>query len=439
MGVQYEVNLGNVRSVISQQQSLSIQVGMVNMSVLQAQTMLRLTMSAAVRSSIDAKLKKIRQDLEDESQSVRQMNRTLQEVVNIYNSTEQQALDAQKDLSMEAEEPKSWLGQVVDWVKDNWPGSDNIIDALKKIQKFLKGVGEILDSDKTSILSKIFGVLSGFFEIANSDPRELFGNIAGYVSNSFSILEKMTDLLKKGLDEAGAAILGAKGKLFKVLGSVTGFIEDFAGAIEKWTSTTGDPVGNFAYGMEDFINGIGSLIGLATGPAGKILASSIAAAVAAGVRSMIIEGADGNLSAEDWSKIGVNASVSGLNTMVDESSFGLLSTENLLGKDDEEVAQDALTMASNMGNNAAAYIQKDPERLEQYNQADSWEQNRMIVEAIYQGNKEKNRTWQLDRGVEENGGLMGLIESRIPTMSSMESNFSAGGGGGGGGGSAGGR
>ena len=58
MGVQYEVNLGNVRSVISQQQSLSVQIGMVNVSVLQAQTMLRLTMSAAVRSSIDAKLKK---------------------------------------------------------------------------------------------------------------------------------------------------------------------------------------------------------------------------------------------------------------------------------------------------------------------------------------------------------------------------------------------
>ena len=103
MGVQYEVNLGNVRSVIGQQQSLSVQIGMVNMSVLQAQTMLRLTMSAAVRSNIDAKLKKIRQDLEDESQSARQMNRTLQEVVDIYNSTEQQAMDAQKDLSADGQ------------------------------------------------------------------------------------------------------------------------------------------------------------------------------------------------------------------------------------------------------------------------------------------------------------------------------------------------
>ena len=146
MGVQYEVNLGNVRSVISQQQSLSVQIGMVNVSVLQAQTMLRLTMSAAVRSSIDAKLKKIRQDLEDESQSARQMNRTLQEVVDIYNSTEQQAMDAQKDLSANEQSGSGlpqWLTDFANQIagvldKDN----NNVLEAFKFTASLLKNAGK---------------------------------------------------------------------------------------------------------------------------------------------------------------------------------------------------------------------------------------------------------------------------------------------------------
>ena len=265
MGVQYEVNLGNVRSVIGQQQSLSVQIGMVNMSVLQAQTMLRLTMSAAVRSNIDAKLKKIRQDLEDESQSARQMNRTLQEVVDIYNSTEQQAMDAQKDLSADGQSGSGlpqWLTDFANQIagfldKDN----NSVLEAFKFTASLLKNAGKAAGSDEASLTGKLFALFSSVSEIANSTPQELFGNVTGYVSDSFSILNKLSEILEDSSQSIGEKLgLSKFGAVTSVISSVTGLVEDIAGVVEKWNSTTGDVVDRFASTVEQIIECGGSVV-----------------------------------------------------------------------------------------------------------------------------------------------------------------------------------
>lgn len=478
MGAQYEVNLSNVQSVLAQQRPLSGRLGMANMSVLQAQTMLRLTMSPAVRSGIDTKLNKIRQDLEATSQSVRKMNNTLEEIVGIYKSTEQEAMNAQQNLSATGSgEPVSMLGQIWEWVKENIPGSESVIDTLKDIEKWLKGIGGATGSDEVSLVSKIFAVLSGAFEIANSTPQEIFGDVIGYVSDSFSLIEKLAGFFEDNVSNVLDKFQLTKiGNVTSVISSVTGFAEDLAGAFEKWFSTTGNPIENVASGIEKFIGSMGSFAESivdgaelkavvdaiksgsvnAVGEVKKVfktaqswltLGKTIADTIGSGVSTTLKLTADGQLSGQDIGEIGFTSAIHGLDTLISGVTFGLFSCETILGKDVDTVVSDVKSWASNLSSNAAAYITNNPERLQEYNEAGPFKQACMTIGAIFAGNTKENRVKDLSEGISPAGGVVGFMSaSRIPNMSPIYSSasgagggFSVGGGNGGGGGGAGAR
>lgn len=439
MGVQYEVNLGNVRSVIGQQQGLSVQIGMVNMSVLQAQTMLRLTMSAAVRGSIDAKLKKIRQDLEDESQSSRQMNRTLQEVVDIYNSTEQQAMDAQKDLSADGQSGSGlpqWLTDFANQIagfldKDN----NSVLDAFKFTASLLKNAGKAAESDEASLAGKLFALFSSVSEIVNSTPQELFGNVTGYVSDSFSILNKLSEILGDSSQNIGEKLgLSKFGAVTNVISSVTGLVEDIAGVVEKWNSTTGDVVDRFASTVEQIIECGGSVVDTiisgngmkavleavkkgsveAVGTAKKALKSAkswltlvdtVVSSVSSGAKATIELGADGRISGQDVGEILFTSGIHGLDALVSGVTFGLVSCETVFGKNAEECVDAVKSWASDISTNASAYIKNDPQRLKEYNEAGPLKQTAMIFGAVFAGNSEENRTVVPGHNVEATEGI----------------------------------
>lgn len=439
MGVQYEVNLGNVRSVISQQQSLSVQIGMINMSVLQAQTMLRLTMSAAVRGSIDAKLKKIRQDLEDESQSARQMNRTLQEVVDIYNSTEQQAMDAQKDLSADGQSGSGlpqWLTDFANQIA-GFLGKDNnsVLDAFKFTASLLKNAGKATGSDEASLAGKLFALFSSVSEIANSTPQELFGNVTGYVSDSFSILNKLSEIFGDSSQNIGEKLgLSKFGAVTSVISSVTGLVEDIAGVVEKWNSTTGDVVDRFASAVEQFIECGGSVVDTiisgngmkavleavkkgsveAVGTAKKALKSAkswltlvdtVVSSVSSGAKAVVELGADGRISGQDVGEILFTSGINGLDTLISGVTFGLVSCETVFGKNAEECVDAVKSWASDISTNASAYIKNDPQRLKEYNEASPLKQAAMIFGAVFAGNTEENRTVVPGHNVEATEGI----------------------------------
>lgn len=439
MGVQYEVNLGNVRSVIGQQQSLSVQIGMVNMSVLQAQTMLRLTMSAAVRSSIDAKLKKIRQDLEDESQSARQMNRTLQEVVDIYNSTEQQAMDAQKDLSANEQSGSGlpqWLTDFANQIagvldKDN----NSVLEAFKFTASLLKNAGKATGSDEASFAGKLFALFSSVSEIANSTPQELFGNVTGYVSDSFSILNKLSEILGDSSKNIGEKLgLSKFGAVTNVISSVTGLVEDIAGVVEKWNSTTGDVVDRFASTVEQIIECGGSVVDTiisgngmkavleavkkgsveAVGTAKKALKSArswmtlvdtVVSSVSSAAKTTIELGADGQISGQDVGEILFTTGINGLDALISGVTFGLVSCETVFGKNADECADAVKSWASDISTNAIDYIVNNAQRRQEFLAAGPLKQTAMIFGAVFAGNTEENRTVVPGHNVEATEGI----------------------------------
>lgn len=438
MGVQYEVNLGNVRSVIGQQQSLSVQIGMVNMSVLQAQTMLRLTMSAAVRSNIDAKLKKIRQDLEDESQSARQMNRTLQEVVDIYNSTEQQAMDAQKDLSADGQSGSGlpqWLTDFANQIagfldKDN----NSVLEAFKFTASLLKNAGKAAGSDEASLTGKLFALFSSVSEIANSTPQELFGNVTGYVSDSFSILNKLSEILEDSSQSIGEKLgLSKFGAVTSVISSVTGLVEDIAGVVEKWNSTTGDVVDRFASTIEQIIECGGSVVDTiisgngmkavleavkkgsveAAGTAKKALKSAkswltlvdtVVSSVSSGAKATIELGADGRISGQDVGEILFTSGINGLDALISGVTFGLVSCETVFGKNADECVDAVKSWATDISTNASNYIVNNSQRRQEFLAAGPLKQTAMIFGAVFAGNTEENRTVVPGHNVEATEG-----------------------------------
>ena len=449
MGVQYEVNLGNVRSVIGQQQSLSVQIGMVNMSVLQAQTMLRLTMSAAVRSNIDAKLKKIRQDLEDESQSARQMNRTLQEVVDIYNSTEQQAMDAQKDLSADGQSGSGlpqWLTDFANQIagfldKDN----NSVLEAFKFTASLLKNAGKAAGSDEASLTGKLFALFSSVSEIANSTPQQLFGNVTGYVSDSFSILNKLSEILEDSSQSIGEKLgLSKFGAVTSVISSVTGLVEDIAGVVEKWNSTTGDVVDRFASTVEQIIECGGSVVDTiisgngmkavleavkkgsveAAGTAKKALKSAkswltlvdtVVSSVSSAAKATIELGADGRISGQDVGEILFTSGINGLDALISGVTFGLVSCETVFGKNADECVDAVKSWATDISTNASDYIVNNSQRRQEFLAAGPLKQTAMIFGAVFAGNTEENRTVEPGHKVEATEGTRMKIGKALTT------------------------
>lgn len=457
MGVQYEVNLAGVRSVINQQQGLSTSIAAANLSILQAQTMLRITMSSIARGSIDFKLSRIRRQLEAESRSARKMNSSLLEIIGLYEAAERQAMDAQENLSSDQ-------ATLADWLSDFWHNAlgntentddnNSFVDFLKKVEEFLNKAGKLTDSDGLGLAGKFLGLLvTSFSDIANSTPQELFGNVSGYISDSFSFLDKISEMLKENTKTDSEKLgLTKFGLIAGVGGSIMGFVEDLSGVVEKWTSTTGDTIDRFASGTRQLIESMGSaadvgisingakqvLDAINSGNAAKIaaaknvvkstgswltLANTIASTIGSGAEATIQLGADGNLSGTDQGEILVTGSVNGLDTLISGVTHGIISCETAFGKDADAVVNDLKSWTSDIANNASSYIKQDPERLKEYNEAGPFKQSTMMIKAIFEGNTKENRTVVPGHNIEPGEGVLpkviDFITNKVPLMGAI--------------------
>lgn len=453
MGIQYEVNLSGVRSVISRQQGLSTKIAIANLSVLQDQTVLRMTMPSVALVGINSKLSEIRRQLEAESQSARKMNKALQEIVGLYETAERQAMDVQKELLSEQTDQSIWPEWICDFMNklsDKVNKEDStVLDALKLLANLLQQ--EKLTSDGAcGVTGKLLRLFSSFLELASSKPQEQFGNIAGFVSDTFGLLEKVF----KTMGEASKTIAGKLeltqfGAVTGTISSMVGLVENLSGVVEKWSSTTGDVVDRFASGTKQLISSFGSVVSAvvsgngmkqildaaktgsmaAVGQAQKVLKStkswiplisSAFSMVGSGVESLIQLGADGQITAQEAGEAVFTSCIHGLDTLASKFSHGLISFKTVFGKNVDEVVEDSRSWGTDFGTNAGFYIAQDPERLKAYNEAGLFKKTAMTMEALIKGNMEEYRTVVPGENVEPSEGIWmkALLEAieKVPLM-----------------------
>ena len=273
--------------------------------------------------------------------------------------------------------------------------------------------------------------------------------MTGYISDSFGLADKLADYLwDKSSSITEKFDLSKFGAVANVISSVTGFGKDLIRAIEKVSSTTGDPTENFADGIEKFVGSFGSLAESvvsgkelkavmdaiktsSTDAIGKVkdtfksaqswltLGNTILDTAGSGISTTMKLASDGRFSGKDMGEVGFTSAIHGLDTLISGATFGIISSETLFGKNVDKVVDDVKSWASNLSNNASSYILRDPNRLEEYNEAGPIKQAGMILWATIAGNTKENRVCELDQNIAPNSGFFGLFEekSSVPTMS----------------------
>lgn len=328
---------------------------------------------------IDRLLRSISNEIAEEERMLRAMESFLDSTAVKYEELEHQSMGG-------AKVKKSSV-----WIVTVKSPKDFYSDLLEKVKNGVKLVSKLDDDDGDTegFTADILAYAKDFVKMfVGGDDEESIGvrwwNLA---DSSCSVWKGFYEMLRDGMDDeklkkAFEGKYGNAASAVGVAGSLSGFVGSY---IQFWK--TGE--------MDDYSDMLKSTVGVGkemysviekpdSGYGAHIYTSIIKSGIDFSVQigeSTRKYNEDGNLSWTEIGAIGVEASITGINTLISELTYKVVSLENI-DSSPEKISDTVLSGAENWGEKAGEMIRDDPELKKEYDEGSSFKKTRMLLWAI---------------------------------------------------------
>lgn len=263
-------------------------------------------------------------------------------------------------------------------------------ELVDRIESMVKLIGKIEDDDVKGFSADILKYIHDLLQLikGGTETESVYSKLFDLADSSCSIWKGLYEMLRDGIGDEKDKLkyIGKFGTAAAVIG-ITGEMCGFLGAFIQYLKT-----GN----QEDFTDMLKSLIGVGKegydailDPVSTYAVHVYTSLIKTGVDFIAEVGecvrkysADGDWSATDTGRTGIEASLVAINTLISELSYHFISLE-AFGASIEEIIQTTITGAENWGTIAGKIILNDPKLKKMYDEADNDGKRRLLIWAIF--------------------------------------------------------
>ena len=262
-------------------------------------------------------------------------------------------------------------------------------DLLDRAQKIIEGFSKLIDNSTGEFSSDILKYCNDLIQLFSGGDGKKMGIVrwCDLADSSCSLWKGFYEILRDGFQDdkikkqfedhfgIGASAIG-------LIGSYSGFFGSF---IQYYFTKDRDDYADCVKSLVDA--GKESYLALAK-PDSNYSAHTYTSIIQCAVdfsaqleESVQKYSRDGKWSMVDTGATGIEASITGLNTLISKYTYGAISLENI-GTSPEKVSETTIEGAKNWGTAAGEMILNDPKLRKEYEEANAWKKKTMLFWAI---------------------------------------------------------